>query len=239
MIKRMRLKSRRFSASISFERKSEENILKWLAFSANSISFLPVFIGSNPPDERDLLRRASSAEILTPRHLNRLVATATLPRKGKMMPPPGACEVDAHTDVFRATLLWEKIVIHLERTVKRGRRTQGLRTFEDCFMGSKAVDCLTAYLNTILPKTTKRSQVRVLCQRLQLTGVIEDVRSNEKTVFREGRLYRFTGNHFWHADVDGQVHMENFYVSSQITCSCSMSVSRSVYARSCPPCAGD
>ena len=207
MFKRICLKSRRFSASISFEKKSEENVLKWLAFSANSISFLPVFIGSDPPNERDLLRRASSAEILTPRHLNTLLATATLPRKGKMMPPPGAYELDAQADAFRATLLWEKIVIHLERTVKCGRRTQGLRTFDDCFLGSKAVDCLTAYLNTILPKTIKRSQVRVLCQRLQLTGVIEDVKSSEKTVFREGRLYRFTGNHFWQADVDGQVDL--------------------------------
>ena len=202
----LKLISRRFSASISFERKSEENVLKWLAFSANSISFLPVFIASNSPNESDLLRRASRAEILTPRHLNKLLATATLPRKdsgGRMMPPPGALD---QTDAFRATLLWEKIVIHLERTVKCGRRTQGLRTFDDCFMGSKAVDCLTSYLNTILPKTIKRSQVRVLCQRLQLTGVIEDVRSSEKTVFREGRLYRFTRNHFWHAnDLDGQV----------------------------------
>ena len=33
--------------------------------------------------------------------------------------------------------------------------------------------------------------------------------------------------------------IESFYLSSQITCSYSMSVSRSVYARSCPPCVGD
>ena len=115
------------------------------------------------------------------------------------MPTPvlDAFELEEQTETFKATLLWEKIVIHLERSVKRGKRSQGLRTFQNCFPGSKAVDCLTVYLNTILPKTVKRSQVQVLCQKLLLTSVIEDVRSKEKTVFREGRLYRFTGNHFW------------------------------------------
>ena len=33
--------------------------------------------------------------------------------------------------------------------------------------------------------------------------------------------------------------IESFHVSSQITCSSSMSVSHSVYTRSCPPCVGD
>ena len=39
----------------------------------------------------------------------------------------------------------------------------------------------------------------------------------------------------------GGAMYREFHVSSQITstCSCSMSVSCSVYARSCPPCVGD
>ena len=105
--------------------------------------------------------------------------------------------VEDSTGAFQATLLWEKIVMHLERSVKSRRRTRRLRTFEDCFPGSKAVECLTDYLNTILPKTIQRSQVRTLCQKLLLTGVIEDVKNKEKSVFQEGRLYRFTGYHFW------------------------------------------
>ena len=105
--------------------------------------------------------------------------------------------VEDSTGAFQATLLWEKIVMHLERSVKSRRRTRRFRTFEDCFPGSKAVECLTDYLNTILPKTIQRSQVRTLCQKLLLTGVIEDVKNKEKSVFQEGRLYRFTGYHFW------------------------------------------
>jgi len=116
-----------------------------------------------------------------------------------MMPPPAsdAYEAEQKTDAFHATLLWEKIVMHLERSVKSGRRTQGWRTFENCFPGSKAVECLTAYLNTIVPQNVKRSQVRTLCQKLLLTGVLEDVKNREMSRFRESRLYRFTKRHFW------------------------------------------
>ena len=117
--------------------------------------------------------------------------------------------VDTSTGAFQATLLWEKIVMHLERSVKSRRRIRKLRTFEDCFPGSKAVECLTDYLNTILPKTIKRSQVQTLCQKLLLTGVIEDVMNKEKSVFHEGRLYRFTGFHFWKAESPDGSSREN------------------------------
>ena len=177
----------------------EQRFLRWLAFSANSISFLPVVLA---PISRDC-DRTFNAEILTPQYLNEPLTTVTFSQtaecKEEKMPSPvqDAYEVEAKTDAFGATLLWEKIVMHLERSVKSRRRSQRLRTFEDCFPGSKAVECLTDYLNTILPKTIKRSQVRTLCQKLLLTGVIEDVKNKEKSVFQEGRLYRFTGFHFW------------------------------------------
>ena len=123
---------------------------------------------------------------------------------------PDACgTVDTSTGAFQATQLWEKIVMHLERSVKSRRRIRKLRTFEDCFPGSKAVECLTDYLNTILPKTIKRSQVQTLCQKLLLTGVIEDAKNKEKTVFHEGRLYRFTGFHFWEAESPDRSSREN------------------------------
>ena len=177
----------------------EQRFLRWLAFSANSISFLPVVLAPISGDSD----RTFNAEILTPRYLNEPLTTVTFSQtagcKEENMPSPvqDAYEVETKTDAFGATLLWEKIVMHLERSVKSRRRSQRLRTFEDCFPGSKAVECLTDYLNTILPKTIQRSQVRTLCQKLLLTGVIEDVKNKEKSVFQEGRLYRFTGYHFW------------------------------------------
>lgn len=100
-------------------------------------------------------------------------------------------------DLFKATLLWDKIVTHLETSVKCGRHTQALRSYANCFQGSKAVDCLLVYLNSVLSKTVQRHQVQTLCNKLVLTGVVEDVKDKEKGVFREGRLYRLTKNHFW------------------------------------------
>ena len=106
-------------------------------------------------------------------------------------------QVELRTDGFQATLLWERIVSHLERTVKPGRHTLALRSYDNCFPGHKAVDCLMGYMNSVLPKSVKKSQARLLGQKLLLTRVIEDAKKKEKTVFRESRLYRFTGIHFW------------------------------------------
>lgn len=195
------------------EKTEYKTFLKWLAFSSNAISFLPAFLASDPTAEGELRQRAASVDVFSPRYLNHLlsrsVPAAAVQSNHKhrstsleMLSPPAACATasfghDAGEDTFRATLLWEKIVTHLERSVKSGRHSQGLRTFVACFLGSKAVESLSAYLNTILPRTTKREQVCVLCQKLLLTGVLEDVKNKDKTEFREDRLYRFTRYHFW------------------------------------------
>lgn len=111
----------------------------------------------------------------------------------------GGCGLPSEEEggAFKATLLWENIVTHLETSVKCGRHTQALRSFSNCFQGSKAVDCLLVHLNKTLPKTVERPQVQTLCQKLVLTGVIEDVKDKDKDIFRENRLYRLTKNHFW------------------------------------------
>lgn len=126
------------------------------------------------------------------------------PMQAAMKQPPSAgataaaaAQVELRTDAFQATLLWERIVSHLERDVKPGRHSYGLRSYENCFTGHKAVDSLMSYLNSVIPRTVKKSQARLLGQKLLLTGVIVDVRNKDKTVFRENRLYRFTGHHFW------------------------------------------
>ena len=184
-----------------------ENFLKWLAFSSNSISFLPVFLASDSTTESDFRQRTSTVDILSPCYLNHLVSGVpeASQRAQDMLPSPAPAAEGlrfshaSSEDAFGATLLWEKIVTHLERNVKCGRHARGLRTFGTCFLGSKAVECLSAYLNTILPKTTNREQVSILCQKLLVTGVMEEVRSKDETVFRENKLYRFTGYHFWHS----------------------------------------
>lgn len=116
----------------------------------------------------------------------------------------GATQVELRTEGFQATLLWERIVSHLERTIKPSRHSYALRSYDNCFPGHKVVDCLMVYMNSVLPKSVKKSQARLLGQKLLLTRVIEDARKKEKTVFRESRLYRFTGVHFW--DPPHEVH---------------------------------
>ena len=120
----------------------------------------------------------------------------------------GSCDHAAEEGLFKATLLWDSIVNHLEQSIKSGRHTQSLRSYADCFHGSKAVDCLLVYLNTISSKIVKRSQIEILCQKLALTGVIEDVKDKDKGVFREGRLYRLTRNHFWMNPLEEVSHCE-------------------------------
>lgn len=107
------------------------------------------------------------------------------------------CNVVDEEGLFKATALWDKIVAHLEESIKCGRHTQSLKTYTNCFQGSKAVECLLVHLNAVHPKPVKRHQVQTLCQKLVLTGVIEDVKDKDKGVFREGKLYRLTRNHFW------------------------------------------
>jgi hypothetical protein len=98
---------------------------------------------------------------------------------------------------FRATALWDNTVFHLENSIKPGRHTSGLRIYENCFRGAQAVACLSTYLNAVLPKTVSQGQVLILCHKLVLTGVMEDVKDKERTMFKEGRLYRFSKEHFW------------------------------------------
>lgn len=134
--------------------------------------------------------------------------------------PVAGCNIVDQEGMFKATALWEKIIAHLEKSIKCGRHTQSLRTYTNCFQGSKAVDCLLSHLNVILPakKTVKRHQVQVLCQKLALMGVIEDVKEKEiKCVFREGRLYRLTRNHFWSNPITTEVRFTKLEL--EIVCS--------------------
>ena len=123
-------------------------------------------------------------------------------------------QIELRTEGFQATLLWERIVSHLEKNVKCGRHSYALRSYDNCFPGHKAVDCLTAYMNSVLPKSVKKSQARLLGQKLLLTRVIEDARKKEKTVFRESRLYRFTGIHFWDPPRD----MHGSFTGAEVSC---------------------
>ena len=138
-----------------------------------------------------------SVDVLSPTELNHSMESATLPRP-RLLTVPGAMPKCP----FMATALWENAVFHLENSIKQGRHTRGLRIYENCFRGAQAVTCLSTYLNAVLPKTVSRGQVLILCQKLVTTGVMEDVKDKERTMFKEGRLYRFSKEHFWQQPTD-------------------------------------
>lgn len=117
---------------------------------------------------------------------------ATLPRSFQF-----SSTHDKPSTPFKATLLWEKIVLHLEMSIKCGRHSHGLKIYDNCFRGGRAVACLSIYLNKVLPKTVSREQVLTLCNKLVMTGVLEDVRDEDSNIFKESRLYRFSNYHFW------------------------------------------
>ena len=100
-------------------------------------------------------------------------------------------------DPFKATLLWERIVQHMEAHIKCGRHTHKLKIYDRCFRGTQAVACLSTYLNATLSRTISREQVLTLCQKLVRTGVMEDVRDCDAVTFKEGHLYRLSKEHFW------------------------------------------
>ena len=178
--------------------KAEASHLKWLAFSTNSISFLPVFLADSSSTEFDAARRASSADILTPYQLEKALKSATLPtRRGSTLPSPaGMPQEDPQSTAFKATLLWDKIVVHLEEVLSVGNTLMVLESTTIVFKAQKLC-IISQHLNSILPKTIKKDQVLVLCQKLLDSDVLQDVREQEKSMFRECRLYRFTKNHFW------------------------------------------
>ena len=103
---------------------------------------------------------------------------------------------------FPATIMYAKIVSHLEKSLEPGRHFHRLQRFSNCFFGHSMVDCLLTYCLTTLHSSIKREKAVEMCRRMLGHGVIENVshrrqQDREGVVFKGSRLYRFTGNHFW------------------------------------------
>lgn len=185
--------SRSMSSSLDFLNirrfidDKEESCLKCLTFSV-PVGVLPVFLATTACETESLGRAASSSNV------SMESATCVIPRSFQLLPVPSGAVSKCP---FRATTLWEDTVFQLENSIKPGRHTSGLRIYESCFRGAEAVACLLTYLNAVLPKTVSLGQVLILCHKLVVTGVMEDVKDKERTMFKEGRLYRFSKEHFW------------------------------------------
>ena len=114
---------------------------------------------------------------------------------------------------FPATIMYGKIVLHLENTLEPGRHFHRMQRFGDCFCGTSMVDCLLGYCHTVLKSSIKREKAVEMCRRMLSHGVIENVshrrqQDKEGMVFKGSRLYRFTGSHFW----------EEYSITSELVC---------------------
>ncbi|XP_030844492.1 DEP domain-containing protein 7 [Strongylocentrotus purpuratus] len=102
---------------------------------------------------------------------------------------------------FRATKMWNAIVDHLKTAVDVRTRKHMMRSYEDCFLGSDAVDVICDYLereNSDVKDVT-REKIAKLCQYFLDQNIMEDAQAfwnigHKRAVFMDSnsQYYRFT-----------------------------------------------
>ncbi|XP_059832082.1 DEP domain-containing protein 7 isoform X2 [Hypanus sabinus] len=108
---------------------------------------------------------------------------------------------------FRATRIWCNIIFTLQSEVEVKRRRHNLKSHNDCFLGSDAVDILLSHLlqNKYFDAEITRPKVVRLCQALMDHKVFEGVSTKlfgkvkKECPFEDSSysLYRFTTMHKW------------------------------------------
>ncbi|XP_062509812.1 DEP domain-containing protein 1A-like isoform X2 [Corticium candelabrum] len=96
---------------------------------------------------------------------------------------------------FKATRLWNELVRNLREGVELKRHRWHMKTYDDCFTGSDAIECLLRHMQwTGTFGHVTRPQAAKLCQKFLEMRVIVDARGKqEKNEFRDGNhLYKFT-----------------------------------------------
>ena len=112
---------------------------------------------------------------------------------------------------FPATIMYAKIVSHLEENLESGRHYHHLQPHRNCFCGQSMVNCLLAHCITSLSTCVTKEKAVDMCRRMLSHGVIANVshkkqQDTEGMVFKCSRLYRFTGNHFWELVRNSYMH---------------------------------
>ncbi|MEQ2231483.1 hypothetical protein ILYODFUR_000915 [Ilyodon furcidens] len=104
----------------------------------------------------------------------------------------------------QASSIWSSLISHLRSTVTVKRRLVHLRSHNDCFLGSEAVDVLAGHITNAKGfegATVSRDKVVCVCQALLECGVFEGVgtkmfsKNKKQGAFEDSRsaLYRFVG----------------------------------------------
>ncbi|KAJ8340586.1 hypothetical protein SKAU_G00352190 [Synaphobranchus kaupii] len=112
---------------------------------------------------------------------------------------------------FRATYIWSSIINHLQTQVEVKRRRHNLKSYNDCFLGSEAVDVILEHINQnrfFGDDEIPRAKVARVCQALMECKVFGPVGTNvfgkgkKQAIFEDSScsLYRF---------LDAQSHSQN------------------------------
>ncbi|ESP05463.1 hypothetical protein LOTGIDRAFT_208491 [Lottia gigantea] len=104
---------------------------------------------------------------------------------------------DVYMGPYRATKLWNDVIYMFRNEMPCGKHRRYMRTHEDCFVASAAVEWVHNYMNNNpnFEKEVTKVQTVQLLQKIYKAGVFEDVRGPKhgRADFAEnGRLYRFT-----------------------------------------------
>lgn len=110
-----------------------------------------------------------------------------------------------YTGPYRATKLWNEIISTFRNGMPVARHSRFMKTYDNCFSSSQAIDWLHNYLKSDKNFGTDvtRNQTTLLLQKLHKARIIEDVRGNKhrSDISDNGRLFRFV-----HASPNKTVH---------------------------------
>ncbi|XP_041357384.1 DEP domain-containing protein 1B-like isoform X2 [Gigantopelta aegis] len=112
------------------------------------------------------------------------------------MEPESRIDTDVHFGPYRATKLWNDVVATFRMGMPQGRHKRYMRTHENCFVATQAVDWLHRYLkgNPNFGPEVNRGQTIQLLKKFHKSGVFEDVSHSKHSHLEfsdNGRLYRF------------------------------------------------
>ncbi|KAK6179734.1 hypothetical protein SNE40_012028 [Patella caerulea] len=108
-------------------------------------------------------------------------------------------DTDVYMGPYRATKLWNDVIYTFRNGMPCGKHRRYMRTYEDCFVASCAVEWVHNYMknNPNFGQEVTRVQTVQLLQKIYKAGVFEDVRGPKhgRADFSEnGRIYRFTSS---------------------------------------------
>ncbi|CAG5124142.1 unnamed protein product [Candidula unifasciata] len=99
---------------------------------------------------------------------------------------------------YRATRLWNDVVLAFRQYLPCGRHRRYMKTFDNCFSGASATEWLLQYLKTNgnFGLDISREKATSLLNKLYRAGIFEEVRVSKtmhhKQEVRENRLYKFS-----------------------------------------------